>query len=167
MSSNDELLKLDNQICFRLYAASRQVTRLYRPLLDEFGITYPQYLVLLALWQWDSEADPAPVTVSRISARLLLDAGTLTPLLKRMEEAGLISRLRAGQGSGSGKRKASKADGRELHIQLTRNGRALKQRAAGVPQALLCLPGMPLDDLPGLHARLGRLLAAIEGQGSA
>ena len=150
MSLDDELLKLDNQLCFRLYAASRLVTRLYRPLLDELGITYPQYLVLLALWQWDSEGDATPVTVSRISARLLLDAGTLTPLLRRMEDAGLISRDRSTDG-----------DGRELHVTLTRAGRALKRRAAKVPQALICMPGLPVNDLPVLHAGLGRLLDAL------
>ncbi len=155
MSLDDELLKLDNQICFRLYAASRLVTRLYRPLLAELGITYPQYLVLLALWQWESEAAAAskktgPTTVSRISERLLLDAGTLTPLLRRMEDAGLVSRDRSTDG-----------DGRELHVTLTRAGRALKKRAAKVPQALICMSGLPVNDMPALYAGLGRLLDAL------
>ena len=147
---DDELLKLDNQLCFRLYAASRQVTRLYRPLLDALGITYPQYLVLLALWQWEAEGDDTPKTVSRISERLLLDAGTLTPLLRRMEEAGLLSRGRGG-------------DGRERHIALTRNGRALKKRAAKVPQTLVCLPGLAINEMPALRAGLGRLLDGLSG----
>ena len=155
MSLDDELLKLDNQLCFRLYAASRQVTRLYRPLLDERGITYPQYLVLLALWQWELEGDAAPVTVSRISERLLLDAGTLTPLLKRMEEAGLIERTRGGAGRRQG------GDGREVHIRLTRDGRALKKKAARVPQALVCLPGLPVNEIPALSRALDHLLAAV------
>lgn len=150
-SFEDELLRLDNQLCFRLYAASRLVTRLYRPLLDELGITYPQYLVLLALWQWEAEEDPDPKTVSRISARLLLDAGTLTPLLRRMEEAGLVHRRRPRQG-----------DGREVHVTLTRAGRALKARAAKVPQTLVCRPGLPLADLPSLAAGLDRLIASLE-----
>ena len=154
MSFDDELLKLDNQLCFRLYAASRQVTRLYRPLLDALGITYPQYLVLLALWQWESEGDRVPVTVSRISARLLLDAGTLTPLLKRMEEAGFVGRERGGEKG---------ADGREVHIRLTRAGRALKTRAAKIPLALACLPGLPVNDIPALNAQLDGLLAAVGG----
>lgn len=154
-SFDDELLKLDNQLCFRLYAASRQVTRLYRPLLDELGITYPQYLVLLALWQWDAEGDAAAVTVSRISERLLLDAGTLTPLLRRMEEAGLLKRERAAH------------DGREVHVVLTRAGRALKKKAARVPLTLVCTPGLPVNDIPALRAGLERLLdslAALPGK---
>lgn len=159
MALDDELLKLDNQLCFRLYAASRQVTRLYRPLLDELGVTYPQYLVLLALWQWEAERDEAPVTVSRISERLLLDAGTLTPLLRRMEEAGLIARERGARG----------ADGREVHIRLARAGRAMKKRAARVPMALVCLPGLPVNELPALNRHLDLLLAAVcaTGEGTA
>ncbi|MFZ5722472.1 MAG: MarR family winged helix-turn-helix transcriptional regulator [Pseudomonadota bacterium] len=152
MSFEDELLKLDNQLCFRLYAASRQVTRLYRPLLDELGLTYPQYLVLLALWQWEAENDGTPNTVGRISDRLLLDAGTLTPLLRRMEEAGLLRRERTAR------------DGREVHVTLTRAGRALKKRAARVPQALVCEPGLPVNEIPALQAGLGRLLAALAGR---
>jgi DNA-binding MarR family transcriptional regulator len=147
----DELLKLDNQLCFRLYAASRQVTRLYRPLLDALGLTYPQYLVMLALWQWEAEGDRDPVTVSRISERLLLDAGTLTPLLRRMEDAGLLCRERGGE----------RRDGREVHIGLTRAGRALKKRAVRVPQTLVCLPGMPVNDMPALSRSLDNLLAAV------
>lgn len=157
MSLDDELLKLDNQLCFRLYAASRQVTRLYRLLLDELGITYPQYLVMLALWQWEHEGDAAPVTVSRISERLLLDAGTLTPLLKRMEEAGLLGRTRAREKPGKGKA----GDGREVHIRLTRAGRALKKRAVSVPQTLVCLPGLPVNEIPALSRGLDHLLAAV------
>lgn len=152
MPIDDELLKLDNQLCFRLYAASRQLTRLYRPLLDALGITYTQYLVLLALWQWELEGDNTPVTGSRLAERLLLDAGTLTPLLRRMEEAGLLQRARAGDHGG---------DGRELHVQLTDAGRALKQRAVRVPQTLICLPGMPASEIPALNQALDALLAAV------
>ncbi|MFZ5757199.1 MAG: MarR family winged helix-turn-helix transcriptional regulator [Pseudomonadota bacterium] len=151
MDFNDELLRLDNQLCFHLYAASRQVTRLYRPLLDELGITYPQYLVLLALWQWEAEGDAEPVTAGRIGRRLMLDAGTLTPLLRRMEDAGLLSRERAA------------GDGRELHVALTRSGRALKKRAARIPQTLVCTPGLPVNELPALRAGLGRLLDSLAG----
>jgi DNA-binding MarR family transcriptional regulator len=160
MSLDDELLKLDNQLCFRLYAASRQVTRLYRPLLDELGVTYPQYLVLLALWQWEFEGDAAPVTVSRISERLLLDAGTLTPLLRRMEEAGLLARTRGGEKPPRA-RAGQGGDGREVHIRLTRAGRVLKKRAAKVPQALVCLPGLPVNEMPALSRGLDHLLAAV------
>src|SRR5256885_12152698 len=84
----DQLLRLDNQLCFALYSASLAMTKLYKPLLDELGLTYPQYLVMLALWEQDGLA------VSGLGERLSLDSGTLTPLLKRLEAAGLISRLR-------------------------------------------------------------------------
>ena len=130
------------------------MTKVYRPLLDALGLTYPQYLVMLALWQWEVEGDAAPKTVTRISERLLLDAGTLTPLLRRMEEAGFLTRERSGDG-----------DGRELHVALTRAGRALKKKAAGVPQSLACTPGMPLGDIPALNALLDRLIAATQRLG--
>ncbi len=116
--SNDELLKLDNQLCFVIYACSRGLTRTYRPLLDNLGITYPQYLVLLSLWEVDK------VTVKSLGERLYLDSGTLTPLLKRMETAGLVSRKRSG------------IDERKVYITLTKKGKALKQKALNVPQTL-------------------------------
>ncbi len=149
MSFDDDLLKLDHQLCFRLYAASRMVTKLYHEPLQTLGITYPQYVALLALWQWEIENDEQPKTVTRIAQRLLLDAGTVTPLLRRMEEAGLVTRKRAG------------GDGREVHIALTRKARALKKRAAAVPMSLLCMPGLPGQDLPVLLETLTRLLHAL------
>ena len=86
-------LLLDNQLCFKLYAASRAVTRAYKPMLDELGLTYPQYLVMLVLWEWHA-APPAQATVKALGERLLLDSGTLTPLLKRLEASGLVARIR-------------------------------------------------------------------------
>jgi DNA-binding MarR family transcriptional regulator len=107
-----EWLKLDHQLCFALYASSLAMTKLYKPLLEPLGLTYPQYLVLLVLWEQDG------VTVSQVGERLALDSGTLTPLLKRIEAAGLLQRLR------------DSADERRVLLQLTAAGRALKSRAA-------------------------------------
>src|SRR6185436_15253777 len=108
----DQALLLDNQLCFALYSASLAMTKLYKPLLDELGLTYPQYIVMLVLWEGDGLA------VSELGQRLSLDSGTLTPLLKRLEGSGLISRLRDVQ------------DERRVHIHLTPAGRKLKARAA-------------------------------------
>ncbi|HEX7479426.1 MAG TPA: MarR family transcriptional regulator [Polyangiales bacterium] len=155
-SFDDEVLKLDHQLCFRLYAASRLLTKLYRTPLHQLGVTYPQYLVLLALWQWELEGDSSPKTVGSIARRLLLDAGTVTPLLRRMEAAGLLRRRRAA------------GDEREVHVSLTPKGRRLKRRAPQVPMSLLCMPGLPGDELPVLLGSLSRLLAALQSaQGDA
>jgi DNA-binding MarR family transcriptional regulator len=104
----DAMLQLDNQLCFALYSTSLAMTKLYKPMLEEMGLTYPQYLAMLVLWEQDG------LTVSELGERLYLDSGTLTPLLKRMETAGLVSRLRAVQ------------DERRVHITLTAEGRKLK-----------------------------------------
>ena len=113
--SPPELL-LDNQLCFALYSASLAMTKLYKPLLDALGLTYPQYLVMLSLWERDG------LTVSELGERLFLDSGTLTPLLKRLEAAGLLVRLRDVQ------------DERRVRITLTGQGRALRDRLVQ-PQA--------------------------------
>src|SRR3546814_14197862 len=112
---DEDLLALDRQVCFPLYAASNLLTRLYRPLLAEIGLTYPQYLVLLVLWR------ETPQTVGSLGDRLHLDSGTLTPLLKRMALAGLISRTR------------DVTDERRVLISLTSRGRDLRHTAGGVP----------------------------------
>lgn len=112
-------LKLDNQLCFRLYTASRLVTQAYRPLLDKLSITYPQYLVMMILWENDN------VCISTITERLLLETNTVTPLLKRMEELGLI------------KRKPGKEDARQKIISLTAKGKALQNKATKVPSCLV------------------------------
>jgi DNA-binding MarR family transcriptional regulator len=101
---NDELLKLDNQLCFSIYACSREITSMYRPFLDELGITYPQYLVLLVLWEQHE------CTVKELGEHLYLDSGTLTPMLKRMEAADLIKRQR------------SHTDERKVFVHLTKKG---------------------------------------------
>lgn len=117
--TSDQALRLDHQLCFALYSASLAMTKLYKPLLEELGLTYPQYLALLVLWEQDG------LTVSDLGERLHLDSGTLTPLLKRLETAGLLSRLRDVQ------------DERRVLIRLTAAGRQLKKRAVRIPGCIL------------------------------
>ncbi|MFD2572072.1 MarR family winged helix-turn-helix transcriptional regulator [Spirosoma soli] len=136
-------LALSNQICFPLYALSRQVTALYRPLLEKLDLTYPQYLVMLLLWETDN------VTVGAIGDRLLLDTGTLTPLLKRMTQKGLITRTR------------NPADERQVTIQLTDSGRAMRNQAIHIPAELQ--NNLNLDDAQAvsLHHQLVTLLTQL------
>jgi DNA-binding MarR family transcriptional regulator len=127
--SPDEALLLDNQLCFALYSASLAMTKLYKPLLEELGLTYPQYLVMLVLWEGDG------LMVSELGQRLYLDSGTLTPLLKRLESAGLVSRLRAVE------------DERRVHVHLTAAGRKLKARAAKVPRCVVAASQCSIPEL--------------------
>lgn len=123
-----EQLKLDNQLCFRIYTASRLITQAYRPLLDPLGLTYPQYLVMLVLWEQDN------LTVNEIGKRLALDSNTLTPLLKRMELDGLVVRSRG------------IVDARQTLVSLTKKGRHLEAQAADVPHCLAqCWHGEPMS----------------------
>ncbi len=124
-----QVLALDNQLCFALYAASRLVTQAYRTHLDALGLTYAQYLVMLVLWEADGP------TVREIGDRLYLDSGTLTPLLKRLERLGLVRRTRR------------KDDEREVETRLTAAGRRLERRAAEVPLGVLCEAGLTLGDV--------------------
>ncbi|KEO84978.1 MarR family winged helix-turn-helix transcriptional regulator [Tumebacillus flagellatus] len=140
---SDEHLLLDNQLCFALYACTREVTRLYRPLLEELGLTYPQYLALLVLWE-EGEA-----TVKHLGERLFLDSGTLTPLLKRLESAGLLTRER------------SRADERVVIIRLTDAGRELKARASEVPHKLMCKSNLALDEYHRLKNEFNSLLQRL------
>lgn len=135
----DAWLQLDHQLCFALYSSSLAMTKLYKPLLQPLGLTYPQYLAMLVLWEVDG------LTVSQLGERLMLDSGTLTPLLKRLEAAGLVQRLR------------DSADERRVLLQLTAPGRALKRSAAAVPAAVACASGCTLDELATLTARLKAL----------
>jgi DNA-binding MarR family transcriptional regulator len=138
-SASDAWLALDRQLCFALYSASLATTKAYKPLLEPLGLTYPQYLVMLVLWEADG------LTVSQIGARLALDSGTLTPLLKRLESIGLVQRLR------------DTADERRVLLQLTPRGRELKARAVGVPEAMARAAGCGLPEAAELAARLKRL----------
>ena len=124
-----EMLKLENQICFKIYTAEREITRLYRDLLADLDITYPQYLVLLVLWENDS------ATVKELGQRLFLDSGTLTPMLKRMEANQLIRRQR------------SLEDERSVIISLTEKGKVLKEKATCIPSQLLENLSMDTEDL--------------------
>jgi DNA-binding MarR family transcriptional regulator len=140
----DELLKLDNQLCYALYAASRRVIRAYNDILAELQITYPQYVVLLVLWEWDRTGMITPNYVE-LGKRVELDAGTLTPILTRLEARGLVIRT------------IPTTDRRERHISLTKQGRALRRRALRVPLALIERSPLSLTDLVKLRDDLKRL----------
>lgn len=140
---NNELLKLDNQLCFALYACSRSLTRLYRPLLNKLGITYPQYLVLMVLWENKQQS------VTELGERLLLDSGTLTPLLKRMENSGLVERTR------------SREDERKVFVQLTDKGEELKKLAFAIPEQMFCQSGLTVEEFIRVKGDLEDLLKKI------
>ena len=129
-------LLLDNQLCFALHSTSLLMTKVYKPLLQALGLTYPQYLAMMVLWEEDG------LTVGEISSRLLTDPGSLTPLLKRLEVEGLLSRTR------------SREDERVVVVELTEQGRALRDKARGVPQCILGASGMTLERLQKLQAEL-------------
>lgn len=132
-------LRLDNQVCFALYSASLAMTKLYKPLLDAIDLTYPQYLVMLVLWERDG------LTVSDLGEHLFLDSGTLTPLLKRLEAAGLIARLRDAE------------DERRVRITLSPSGRALREQAERVPQDLMAGSRCTVAELARLTSDLHQL----------
>ena len=133
------MLKLDNQLCFALYSASLAMTRVYKPLLDELGLTYPQYLAMLVLWERDG------LMVSELGERLYLDSGTLTPLLKRLEASGFVTRIRAVE------------DERRVHITLSAAGRQLKTRAAKIPSCILSASQCSLPELVALTQQVQAL----------
>ncbi|AEA23868.1 MarR family winged helix-turn-helix transcriptional regulator [Pseudonocardia benzenivorans] len=137
-----DLLRLDRQVCFALAVAARNVIALYRPVLEPMGLTHPQYLVMLALWE------RAPLSVKELAGLLALDPGTLSPLLKRLEAAGLVVRRRSAE------------DERVLAVSLTEAGAALRQQAEKVPPAIIARLGMPLSELESLHAALTSVIAA-------
>ena len=132
-------LALDNQFCFALYSASLALTKTYKPYLDKLGLTYPQYLVMLVLWQQDD------VLVKTIGEKLYLDSGTLTPLLKRLEASSLLVRTRDAH------------DERQVRITLTKEGRTLKQKAHSIPQKILCASGQSHEALQALREQLSAL----------
>ncbi|MFI5660644.1 MarR family winged helix-turn-helix transcriptional regulator [Streptomyces sp. NPDC051684] len=149
MASTDEFLRLDRQICFALNAASRAFGGVYRELLKDLGLTYPQYLAMLVLWETAPEEGPLPV--KRLGERLRLDSGTLSPLLKRLETNGLVRRER------------STADERSVTVTLTDAGATLKDRAAEVPRQIAAATGFDLEEIETLRARLEQLTRALDG----
>lgn len=135
----EQWLRLDRQLCFALYSSSLAMTKIYKPLLAPLGLTYPQYLVMLVLWEADG------LSVSQLGQRLFLDSGTLTPLLKRLEALGHIERVRA------------RDDERRVDILLTPTGRALHGLALDIPAQLACASACDLDELTALTQRLHQL----------
>jgi DNA-binding MarR family transcriptional regulator len=135
-------LALERQVCFALVVASRSVLAVYRPLLDPLGLTHPQYLALLALW------GSSPLSVRDIGGLLQLDSPTLSPLLKRLEAAGLITRTRGVE------------DERQVRIDLTAQGRALREEALKIPPAIVAQLGMDISELEALHAALTKVIQA-------
>lgn len=145
----DQPLRLDNQICFAVYSAAHAFNRVYKPLLDRLGLTYPQYLVMLVLWERDG------VPLKDIGERLFLDSGTLTPLLKRLETAQLVKRTR------------STEDERQVLIALTPQGAALKEKARAVPQSILAASACSVSELVAMKNEIVALrdrLNAVIGE---
>lgn len=136
-------LRLENQLCFAVYAAAHSFTQAYKPFLDPVGLTYPQYLVLLELWEQDGR------TVKQLGEPLFLDSGTLTPLLKRMEAAGWLTRRR------------DAADERVVRVSLTEKGRAFRDQARKFPLAMLCASGLDVQGLGALRDQLKEVSAGL------
>jgi DNA-binding MarR family transcriptional regulator len=139
LPANDAALRLDNQLCFALYSASLAMTKLYKPLLEALQLTYPQYLVMLVLWETDG------MSVSALGERLYLDSGTLTPLLKRMEAGGLLHRRR------------STEDERRVEVFLSPEGRALKAKAVSIPACVVAASACPIPELMSLTGQIQTL----------
>lgn len=140
-----ERLKLSNQLCFATYAAAHAFGRLYKPMLDRLGLTYPQYLVLLVLWERDG------LMVKEVGQQLHLDSGTITPILKRLEAAGMLMRIR------------DREDERQVRITLTAKGRALRAEAAGINTQVACAIGLPAEELAALKGQIARLREVLDG----
>ncbi|MBM7703687.1 MarR family winged helix-turn-helix transcriptional regulator [Metabacillus iocasae] len=149
MSDRYEQLKLEHQLCFTIYATSREITKVYKPLLDELNVTYPQYLALLVLWEEEE------VSVKQMGERLYLDSGTLTPMLKRMEQQGLLTRQR------------SLEDERVVTVRLTEEGKQLKDKACHIPDAVFSMSNQSPQQLSHLKQTLNDLLAALHTYNSA
>ena len=148
MTDEDDVLALDNQLCFALYAANRAITARYRPLLAELNLTYPQYLVMLVLWEAGENGQT--VRVSDLGKRLRLDSGTLTPLLKRLAGRGLVTRLR------------DTIDERVVTVAPTEKGSAMRQQARDIPGRLLCGTGIDQERIVELREELRSVLSLLE-----
>jgi DNA-binding MarR family transcriptional regulator len=149
MSDTTDMLRLDRQLCFTVYAAHHAFTAAYKPCLEPLGLTYPQYLVLLVLWEQEG------LKVKEVGERLRLDSGTLTPLLKRMETGGLLRRLR------------DPADERQVRIELTEHGRGLQVEVLKVRQEIGCALGGSEEPIQDLRARLEATIELLNTCGAA
>jgi MarR family transcriptional regulator, organic hydroperoxide resistance regulator len=143
-ATDEDGLKLSSQLCFAAYSTAHAFSRVYKPLLDPLGLTYPQFLVLLVLWEQDN------ITVKDIGQRLFLDSGTLTPLLKRLQAAEILQRTR------------DAADERQVRVRLTAKGRALQPRAAEARLEVACATGLPPAELDALRQQINRLRQALQ-----
>ncbi|WP_027109137.1 MarR family winged helix-turn-helix transcriptional regulator [Lacticigenium naphthae] len=139
-----EGLKLDNQVCFPLYAATREITKRYRPILKELGVTYPQYLVLMVLWE------SGQLSVKEMGARLHLDSGTLTPMLKRMEQQKLVDRRRSGE------------DERVVVVELTAKGKEAETVAECIPEQILAQTNLTEAEMVELRRLLNKMLEPMD-----
>ncbi|PKM73234.1 MAG: MarR family transcriptional regulator [Firmicutes bacterium HGW-Firmicutes-16] len=137
---NDDALKLENQLCFPLYACSREVVKKYKPFLDKLGLTYTQYIAMMVLWE------KKRVSVKELGESLYLDSGTLTPLLKRMESDGLVSRARSSE------------DERSLIVTITEKGEALKKEAVDIPSKMMSCISLPPEEAKTLYYLLYKVL---------
>jgi len=149
MADDHDVLKLGDQLCFAVYSAAQAFTRVYKPLLAPLGLTYPQYLTMLVLWERDD------LSVKAIGERLGLDSGTLTPLLKRLEKLGFVARRR------------DPDDERSVRIGLTAEGRALKAKAKDIPLALGCAIGRPIPDIVRLRQDIAALRDSLNAAAGA
>jgi len=145
--NNDESLQLENQLCFRLYSLTKLMNRHYSPVLKKLGLTYSQYIVMLVLWE--NNNTNSAISVKHLGAKLDLDSGTLSPLLKRLEKQALLSRLRSSE------------DERSVEIKLTRSGCQLKAQAQDIPAQMFSVTGMSIDDLQSLNNHLDNLLVVM------
>lgn len=141
--NKEDILKLDNQLCFAMYTCTREITKIYRPHLDKLGLTYTQYITMLVLWETPE------ITVKDLGSRLYLDSGTLTPLLKKLENAGLVERKR------------DPADERNVIVSLTPKGVEMKTSAEEIPGKVFCSSGMTLDEAVALREQLQKVIKQI------
>jgi DNA-binding MarR family transcriptional regulator len=141
---DNDPLKLKNQLCFPLYACSKEVVRLYKPLLDDIGLTYTQYIAMMVLWEKDS------VTIKELGDKLYLDSGTITPLVKKMEAQGLVTRTR------------SAADERSVIVELTDNGRKLRDKAADIPGKIVSCVPLADEEAKTLYSLLYKVLGGLQ-----
>ena len=144
MDQKYEALKLSRQLCFPLYACSREMTKLYKPWLDELGLTYTQYITMMVLWEHQA------MTVKALGQELFLDSGTLTPLLKKLEEKGLVTRRR------------SDLDERNLIVTITELGEAMKDKALHIPAEMTKCVNLPKEDIRELYRMLHQLLEYVK-----